>query len=115
MKSYGILWFVKTPELNETTSGTKYSNFTLCWNESRKDSKGEWVDTPHFFDFEVWAEGAEALCNKYKVGDPIFVEMATPRVHKWVDKETGKDRSKVVFRLDKFLPCPRTKRDVENK
>lgn len=109
MKSYGICRFVATPELRETKDKVKYSNFTLCWNERRKDSKGEWVDTPNFYEFEVWADGAEALCKIFAKGDPIFVEQATARQHNWNDKETGQPRSKIVFRLDKFSPCPRAK------
>lgn len=115
MKGHGILRFVKKPELKETPNGTKFSNFFLCWNERRKDANGVWVDTPNFYEFEVWAEGAESLCKTYDQGDPIYVDQYTPRQHTWIDKTSGEKRSKIVFRLDHFSQCPRMKAKDETK
>jgi len=109
MNSYGILRFVAKPELQETKSGVKFANFSLAYNERRKDKDGNNVDTAHFFEFEIWDRGAEVLCDMFDKGDPIFIAQSTPRQHTWVDKESGQKRSKVVFRVDRFNPLPRTR------
>lgn len=115
MKTYGIARFVKKPELRETTNGTKFSNFSLAWNERRKDGEGKIIDTAHFLDFEIWDRGAEVLCERYDKGDAIFIEQSTPRLHTWEDKETGQKRSKIVFRVDKFEPVPGNRKEKQNE
>jgi single-strand DNA-binding protein len=117
MNSYGILRFVAKPELRETSSGVKFANFSLAYNERRKDKNGDPVDTAHFLEFEIWDRGAEVLCDMFDKGDPIFIESSTPRQHTWEDKTSGQKRSKIVFRIDRFKPVPRVtvKPEVESE
>jgi len=104
MKTIGIGRFVRDPELKEV-GNTHVCEFSLAVNEYRKIN-GERKKYTNFFDFVIWDKAAE-LIAKYKVkGDLIYV-VATARQDKWVDKETGGNRSRVVFRVDDFTFIPR--------
>lgn len=97
--SSGVGRFVKDPEL-KTVGQTVVCEFALAVDERRKiGDKTENVAS--FFNFQAWDKGAELLTKYCKKGDMIYFE-ATPRQEKWVDKTTGKNRDKIVFRLNQF-------------
>jgi single-strand DNA-binding protein len=97
----GIGRFVKDPVL-EQVANTHVCKFTLAVEEFVR-SKGatESKKYTNFFDFVAWDKAAELIAERKKKGDQLFFQ-ATPRQDKWQDKETGQNRSKIVFRLDEF-------------
>jgi single-strand DNA-binding protein len=79
--------------------------FSLAVNEFRKVN-GERKKFAHFFDFVIWDKAAEVIAEYCTKGDMIEIR-ATPRQDKWQDNE-GRNRSRVVFRVDEFSFLPRT-------
>lgn len=100
----GVGRFTRDPEL-KAVGETHVCEFSLAVNEYRKVG-GERKKFAHFFDFVIWDKAAEVVnqyCNK---GDMIEVR-ATPRQDKWVDSQSGGNRSRIVFRVDEFSFLPR--------
>ena len=108
MTANGVGRLVKDPELRKVSLGGKevsVCDFSLAVNEYRR-SNGESKKITHFFDFTVWDSGAENLTNRAKKGDKLYFE-ASPRQDKFTDKD-GNNRSKIVFRLNRFDISPKS-------
>ena len=101
MKASGIATLVIEPELRETAN-SKVLNLRAVVDEYRAGKNGEkGTKIPHFFDFVLWDKGAETFAKFAKKGGRFFFH-ASPRTDEWKDKETGKNRSRVIFRIDEF-------------
>lgn len=99
MITTGIGRFTRDPVLKKV-GDTNVCEFSLAVDERRKiKDKNETI--AHFFNFAVWDKAAELIVQYCKKGDQIYF-VATPRQEKWVDKETGKNREKVMFRMNEF-------------
>lgn len=85
----------RTPELRATPGGTNVTDISIAVNEYWTDSNGEKQERTHFFDVTVWGKQAESLCRHLGKGDLVGIQ-GRLRQDKWVDKESGKNRSKVV-------------------
>lgn len=97
----GIGYLSDEPKLVEL-SNTVVASFTLSYTEEVKSKDGEEPKRLiHYLDFKIWDTGAKYFCSRVKKGDYVYFE-ARPRQEKWVDKDTGKNRSRIVFRLDHF-------------
>lgn len=99
----GVGRFVRDPEM-KAVNDTHVCEFSLAVNEFRKVG-GERKKFAHFFDFVIWDKAAEVINQYCAKGDLIEVR-ATPRQDKWQDNE-GRNRSRVVFRVDEFSFLPR--------
>lgn len=99
MKSHCIGRFVRDPELKEV-GNTHVCEFSLAVDEFRKIN-GERKKYTNFFDFVIWDKAAELVVEHKRKGDQIAVE-CTARQDKWQDKNTGEQRSRVIFRVDDF-------------
>ncbi len=84
----------RTPELRSTPGGAQVTDITLAINDVFTDSSGNKQERVNFVDVTFWGKQAETLCRWKKQGDPLLVEGAL-RQDKWVDKETGKNRTKL--------------------
>lgn len=84
----------RTPELRSTPGGAQLCDLTLAVNESFKDKSGNMQESTHFIEVTFWGKQAETICRWKKQGDPLLVE-GSLKQDKWVDKETGKNRSKL--------------------
>ena len=100
----GVGRFVRNPEI-KAVNDTHVCEFSLAVNEFRKVG-GERKKFAHFFDFVIWDKAAEVIAEYCGKGDLIEVR-ATPRQDKWQDSE-GRNRSRVVFRVDEFSFLPRS-------
>ncbi len=90
----------RDPELKYIASGTALLELSVAVNERVK--KGDdYEDRVSFFDCIAWGKTAENIHKYHKKGDPIHLE-CTPRQDRWEDKESGKNRSKIVFRVERF-------------
>jgi single-strand DNA-binding protein len=64
----------KDPELRSTPSGTSICKLRLAVNTRRKDSSGQWVDKPNYFDVTVWGQQGENCATYLQKGRPIAVD-----------------------------------------
>ena len=86
------------PELNFTDNGVARVNFSLASEYGwKKDDNSETKTS--FFDVVAWRKTAENAAGILEKGLPVIV---TGRLEQqtWQDKETGKNRSKVVLVAD---------------
>jgi single-strand DNA-binding protein len=101
------------PKLVTLENGNRVISFRLAVRRRFKNENND----ADFFDFEAWDTGADTIEKHFKKGDEILVE-CTAKLDTWKDKETGEDRSKVKFRVDRFhftngRKSVRTKQEAE--
>ncbi len=89
----------KDIELRYTPKGTAVADITLATNRVRSGESGEKTEEVTFVDITLWGRTAEIAHQYCGKGKPLFVE---GRLHldKWVDKETGGNRSKLKVVAD---------------
>lgn len=85
---------VRDWEVRKTGTGKTVANNTIAVNH-KKDDGG------HFISLTAWDKGAELLAQYSGKGDRLFVRGDIVE-EKWPDKESGKQRSKLVVVVDKF-------------
>jgi single-strand DNA-binding protein len=64
----------RDPELRSTPGGTSVCKLRVAVNSRRKDSDGNWVDKPNYFDVTVWGAQGENCANYLSKGRPVAVE-----------------------------------------
>jgi single-strand DNA-binding protein len=64
----------KDPELRETPGGTAVCKLRVAVNSRRKDSSGEWVDKPNYFDVTVWGAQGQNCATYLSKGRPVAVD-----------------------------------------
>jgi single-strand DNA-binding protein len=91
----------RTPELRSTPGGQQVTDITLAINDVWYDSNRNKQERVTFVDITVWGKQAETLCRWKKQGDPLLVEGRLQQ-DKWVDKESGKNRTKLKVICNNF-------------
>ncbi len=84
----------RTPELRSTPGGTQVSDISVAVNENWTDQGGKQQERVTFVEITCWGKTAELVCRWKKQGDAILVE-GRLQMDKWVDKESGKNRTKL--------------------
>ncbi|MDR0868677.1 MAG: single-stranded DNA-binding protein [Planctomycetota bacterium] len=85
----------RDPELRTTPNGKAVTDITLAINEFRgRSDAGAGGSSAVFIDVTVWERAAENVCQYMRKGNPLLVE-GRLSADKWVDKETGKNMSKI--------------------
>ena len=79
----------KDPELNETTSGVAFSNFTVAVNGETSDTDGN--RPTYFFSCTAWRGRAESIAKYCKKGSKVLVE-GEMQSRKYTDKD-GNERT----------------------
>jgi single-strand DNA-binding protein len=82
------------PEFRTTPQGHSVASFTIANNGFKEGDVA-------YLDFTAWGRDAEYIRDNVTVGDQVHVQ-GTILQQNWTDKETGKNRSKLVFRLERF-------------
>lgn len=82
-------------ELSTTKSGHNVVSFSVALNKRGKE------DEAIFLDMVAWNKAAEILAQYATKGKQIAI-VGHLDVEKWEDKDTGKNRSKVVIVVDDF-------------
>ena len=82
----------KDPELRHLDSGTAVCKMRVAVNSRRKDSSGEWVDKPNYFDVTVWGAQGENCSTYLSKGRPVAVD-GRLEWREWESKEGGKRQS----------------------
>jgi single-strand DNA-binding protein len=62
------------PELRSLASGVSVCKLRVACNTRRKDSSGQWVDKPNYFDVNVWGAQGEAAAQYLAKGRPVAVD-----------------------------------------
>jgi single-strand DNA-binding protein len=82
----------RDPELKSTTSGTSVCKLRLACNTRRRDSSGEWVDKPNYFDITVWGAQGENCAQYLQKGRPVAVD-GRLEWREWEDQQGNKRQS----------------------
>src|SRR3954447_4287927 len=82
----------RDPELRNTPSGTPVCSLRIACNTRRKDSSGEWVDKPNYFDVTVWGAQGENCATYLSKGRPVAVD-GRLEWREWEDKDGNKRQS----------------------
>jgi single-strand DNA-binding protein len=88
------------PELRSLPSGTSVCKLRVAVNTRRKNgATGEWDDKANYFDVTVWGAQGENCARYLSKGRPVAID-GRLEWSEWVDKESGKNRSKVEIVAD---------------
>jgi single-strand DNA-binding protein len=91
----------RDPELRQTPSGTSVCQLGVAVNSSYKDSSGQWVEKPNFFDVVVWGSQGENCAKYLSKGRQIAIEGRLDQ-RSW-DAQDGTKRSKVEIIADTVM------------
>lgn len=91
----------RDPELKHV-GNTSLTEFGIAVSRKFKTTQGETKEEVNFLDMVAWDRGAETISEYFKKGDQILVH-ASAKQDSWKDKDTGANRSKIVFRVDRFF------------
>jgi single-strand DNA-binding protein len=65
----------KDPELSTTpNTQTSVCKLRIASNTRRRDSSGEWVDKPNYFDVTVWGNQGESCAQFLSKGRPVGID-----------------------------------------
>ena len=90
----------RDPELRETKGGLAVLSFGLAVNDRRKNSDGEWKDSPNFIDCTLFGPRALDVAKFLKKGHKVAVE-GKLRWSSW-ETEGGAKRSKIEVIIDEL-------------
>ncbi len=79
----------RDPELRSTPGGTSVCKLRVACNTRRRDSSGEWVDKPNYFDVTVWGGQGENCASYLHKGRPVAVD-GRLEWREWEDQQGGK-------------------------
>ena len=99
----------RDPEFTTLNNGKSVANFSIAVkNPNSNKEKGQ---DATFIDCVAW-EGTADLIHKYfKKGSRILVNTMA-KTDTWTDKETGKNRYKIKFLVQKFWYVDQKPKDV---
>ena len=83
----------RDPELRQTPGGTSVCQLGVAVNSSYKDSSGQWVEKPNYFDVVVWGTQGENCAKYLSKGRQIAVDGRLDQ-RSW-EAQDGTKRSKV--------------------
>lgn len=93
------------PDVVHFPSGSVVCKLPLAVNRRSRDSQPDW------FNLEMWGKTADVAGNYVTKGSLIGIK-GSLKIETWTDKNTGKERSKPVIRVDR-LDLLGSKRDVD--
>jgi single-strand DNA-binding protein len=103
----------RDPELRATPSGTSVCSLRIACNSRRRDSDGEYVEKPNYFDVSVFGAAAESVGNYMHRGRRIGVDGRL----EWREWETTEQEKRqgvsIVADTVQFLDSPRGEGDGE--
>lgn len=91
----------RDPELRQTPSGTSVCQLGVAVNSSYKDSSGQWVEKPSFFDVVVWGAQGENCARYLSKGRQVAVDGRLDQ-RTW-EAQDGTRRSKVEIIADTVM------------
>ena len=86
----------RDPELKEFGEGRKVVNFSLATEESYRNKKGEWINSPCWHRCTAWDKVADRAKNKLKKGSQILIT-GKIKYEDYEDKEGIKRKSTKII------------------
>ena len=93
--------FTRDPELRQTQSGTSICRFSIAVNRSYNGQDGNVREETCFVEVDSFGRSAENIAKFFTKGSPILIE-GRLRQESWTDKESGKQRSKLLVVLETY-------------
>jgi len=92
------------PELRFTPTGRAVARFTVMENRRRRTEDGQgWEDAePNVYRVQVWGSFAENVVESCGKGDRVVI-LGSIVTDRWVDKETGEDRTAQHVKADEVV------------
>lgn len=101
---------VRDPESRNSQSGMLIVTFDIAVNRRRKDGESE----ADFFSCKTFSEYVmNDLVNHCKKGDRVFIKGKLTQ-QKWIDKNTGGNRSKNEIIVENLRKIERLKNETDN-
>lgn len=91
----------RDPELRHTPKGTALTEISLAINRQWTNEQGQKQEEVTFVELTFWGRTAEVAAAHLSKGVPIFVE-GRLTLDTWIDKDTGKNRSKLKVIGEQF-------------
>ena len=91
----------RDPELRQTPNGTSVCQLGVAVNSSYKDSSGQWVEKPNFFDVTVWGAQGENCARYLSKGRQVAVDGRLDQ-RSW-EAQDGSKRSRVEIVADTVM------------
>jgi single-strand DNA-binding protein len=91
----------RDPELRQIPSGTSVCQLGVAVNSSYKDSSGQWVEKPNYFDVVVWGTQGENCARYLSKGRQVAVDGRLDQ-RSW-EAQDGTKRSKVEIIADTVM------------
>ncbi|MBN1319332.1 MAG: single-stranded DNA-binding protein [Thermoleophilia bacterium] len=91
----------RDPELRQTPNGTSVCQLGVAVNSSYKDSSGQWVEKPNFFDIVVWGAQGENCAKYLSKGRQVAVDGRLDQ--RSYETQDGSKRSKVEIIADTVM------------
>ena len=88
---------VADPELKDTSSGTKVTNFRVAWSEKYKEKENKL-----FIECKVFGTQAEFVCKYFKKGQEIGLD-GKLNTEEW--ETDGQKRSRIVMMVSNVHFC----------
>jgi single-strand DNA-binding protein len=79
----------RDPELRNTPNGTSICSLRLACNTRRRNSSGEWIDKPNYFNITVWGPQGENCATYLQKGRPIAID-GRLEWREWEDQQGNK-------------------------
>jgi|TARA_R100001463_G_scaffold2960_3_gene12252 single-strand DNA-binding protein len=92
----------RDPETIEK-DGFSITSFSIAINEQKKEGDS-WVDDPTFQEAKAFGKNAEFIQKHFEKGKQIWFRGKT-RTEKWVDKQSGDNRSKNIIHVESCGFC----------
>lgn len=89
------------PEVRYGQSGKAVAGFAIAESEKSRDPNGNPVEVTTFLDCTAFGKTAENIGNFFGKGSAIILH-GKLTTDKWVDKQTGQERSKIKMLVDTF-------------
>lgn len=83
------------PECRYFESGTNVANFDVATDGRTKD------DPTNYHKCEAWGKTGQVIADYCKKGSLVGI-IGSIKTQNWVDRETGKNRTKQVVSVEKF-------------
>jgi single-strand DNA-binding protein len=96
----------RDPELRALPSGTSVCGLRIACNSSKRESDGEFVERPNFFDVSVYGAAAESVSHYMRRGSRVAIDGRL----EWREWETSEQQRRqavsVVADTVQFLDSP---------
>lgn len=93
----------RDPEVRTFNNGGKVANFSICVNNRKKGSNGQWEDVPCWIDVKAFnrengRKMADLVEQYLRKGQQVYIEGNLTQ-ETWEDKNGGGKRSKTVITI----------------